>query len=275
MSMYYSFFLFLYQSGLMTTSLDGRVNFWSLSNLRDPAESITVGDGVSCFAVAPESESILLGDENGALYSISAASQSPSGQRTSRRQVKKLETTDAEGENFGHYGMVTSLSTKLLKARSTTRTGGLSKGFLRGIGGLVLSSGVDWTVKLWAPAYSDKPLVSLVSHSYDYMSDVAWSPTHPALFATASSNGSVELWNLATSFEEPVTGPDGIIVEPDAMAGRGLNKLKWSADGRRVAVATSDRVHILSLSDDVTRMVGDEESKVMNQLLSRGLIDRQ
>jgi dynein intermediate chain, cytosolic len=260
---------------LVTSSTDGRVNFWSLANLRDPAESINVGESVSCFAAAPESESLLMGDENGALHAISSASQSASGQRTSRRHVKKLETTDADGENHGHYGMVTSLSTKYLKPSATTRAAGLSKGFLRGIGGLVLSSGVDWTVKLWAPAYSDRPLISLVSHSYDYMSDVAWSPTHPSLFATASSNGTVGLWNLASSFEEPLTGPDGIVVEPDAMSGRGLNKLKWSADGRRVAVASSDRVHILSLSDEVVSAKGDEESKVMHQLLARGLIDRQ
>lgn len=216
-----------------------------------------------------------MGDEHGAMYTVSAASQSASGQRASRRQAKKIETVDAEGENFGHYGMVTSLSTKILKSSATTRAAGLSKGFLRGSGGLVLSSGVDWTVKLWAPAYSDKPLLSLVSHSYDYMSDVAWSPLHPSLFATASSNGTVGLWNLASSFEEPVTGQDGIVVEPDAMSGRGLNKLKWSADGRRMAVASSDRVHLLNLSEDVVRSKGDEDSKIMSQLMTRGLVDRQ
>lgn len=259
----------------MTTSTDGRINFWSLANLRDAAESMQVGDSASCLAVAPESEALLLGDEHGAVYSISAASQSASGQRASRRQSRKLETADAQGENLGHYGMVTSLSTRFLKKSATTRSAGLSKGFLRGSGGLVLSAGVDWTIKLWAPAYSDRPLISLVSHSYDYMSDVAWSPAHPSLFATASSNGTVGLWNLVTSFEVPVTGPDGIVVEPDAMSGRGLNKLKWSSDGRRLAVASSDRVHILSLTEDIVRSRGDEDSKVLNQLLTRGLIERQ
>jgi len=255
----------------VTSSLDGRVNFWSLANLREPAESLQVGDSVSCFAVSPESEALLLGDEHGAVYSVPSAQ----GQRASRRQAKKLDTTDEEGENFGHYGMVTSLSTKKLKKGAASRAAGLSKGFLRGSGGLVLSSGVDWTVKLWAPAYTDKPLLSLVSHSYDYMSDVMWSPTHPSLFATASSNGTVGLWNLATSFEEPITEQEGIVVEPDALSGRGLNRLKWSPDGRRMAVASSDRVHVLSLAEDVTRTKGDEDTKIMNQLLTRGLIDRQ
>ena len=145
----------------------------------------------------------------------------------------------------------------------------------RGVGGLVLSSGVDWTVKLWHPVYSESPLLSMVSHSYDYMSHVQWSPSHPSLFATASSNGTVGLWNLATSMEEPLTGQDGLVIEPDAMSGRGLNKLKWSTDGRRMAVASADRVHVLGFTEDVIRPKGDEESKVMNQLMTRGLISRQ
>jgi dynein intermediate chain, cytosolic len=233
-----------------------------------------VGDSVCAFAVAPESETLILGDEHGAIYTVAASSQS-GGQRSSRRQMKKLESVDEQGENCGHYGMVTSLSTKSLKAGASTHSAGMAKGFLRGNGGLVLSSGVDWTVKLWSPAYSDRPLQSFVSHSYDYMSDVAWSPAHPSLFATASTNGSIGLWNLAKSFDEPMTGQEGIMVEPDAMSGRGLNRLKWALDGRRLAVASSDRLHVVSLLEDVVRVKGDEDAKVMNQLLSRGLIERQ
>jgi dynein intermediate chain, cytosolic len=250
------------------------VNFWSLSNLREPGESVQVGESVSCFAVAPESETLLLGDEHGAIYAAPTSSQS-GGQRSSRKQVRKLDATDSEGETLGHFGMVTSLSTKVLKKGAASRVAGLSKGFLRGSGGLVLSSGVDWTVKLWAPAYSDSPLLSLVSHSYDYMSDVKWSPMHPTLFATASSNGTIGFWNLASSFETPITGQDGIVVEPDAMSGRGLNRLQWSSDGRRLAVASADRVHVLGLSEEVTRSKGDEDTKMMNELMARGLIGRQ
>jgi dynein intermediate chain, cytosolic len=271
-----------------------------MANLRDPAESIQVSDSISCFVVVPESETLVLGDEHGILYTVAAPNSTTtdnnasgtsatlppsgsSGQRVSRRQAKKFDTMEADGENLGHYGMITSISTKTaiklpnavtVQQRVTNSSMG-SKGFLRGCGGLIVSSGVDWTVKLWAPAYHDKPLMSWLSHSYDYMSDVAWSPNHPSLFATASSNGTVGIWNLATSLDEPLTGPEGIIVEPDAMSGSGLNKLKWSADGRRIAVASSDRVHILNLSDDVVRIKGDEDTKVMNQLLSRGLIERQ
>jgi len=257
----------------VTSSTDGRVNFWSLANLREPGESTQVGDSVSCFTVSPESESLLLGDEYGAMYTVQSSLQS-GGQRSSRKQVRKFETANEEGENLGHFGMVTSLSSKIQKKGSTSHVSGMSKGFLRGSGGLILSSGVDWTIKLWSPAYSDAPLTSFVSHSYDYMSDVKWSPSHPSLFATASSNGTVGLWNLASSFEEPVTGQDGIVVEPDALSGRGLSKLRWSMDGRRMAVASGDRVHVLGLSDELVRTKGDEDNKMMNQLMARGLISQ-
>ena len=249
---------------MVTAATDGRVNFWSLANLRDPLESLQIGDSVSCLAVSPETETLVCGDEMGSLSTISS-SQSTS--QRSRRQVRKLESGKVEG----HFGMITSVSTKKLKAPARA---GLSKGFLRGSGGLFLTAGVDWTVKLWSPAYTDKPLLSLVSHTYDYMSDVQWSPSHPGLMATASSNGTIGLWNFALSLEEPITGSDGIVVEPDGGSGRGLNKLKWSSDGRRMLVASSDRVHALVLSEDVVRQKGDEDSRMMNHLLSRGLLDR-
>mmetsp|Transcript_27026 Transcript_27026/g.64552 ORF Transcript_27026/g.64552 Transcript_27026/m.64552 type:complete len:684 (+) Transcript_27026:370-2421(+) len=258
-------------SGLVTASCDGRVNFWSLANLRDPAESLQIGDSVACVSVAAESESLLCADEMGSIYTVqspNSTSLGGGGGQRSRRQVRKLDYAPGEG----HFGMVTSLASKT--AKSAARAG-LSKGFLRGSGGLFLSTGVDWTVKMWAPAYTDKPLLSLVSHSYDYMSDVQWSPAHPSLMATASSNGTIGLWNFAHSVDDPITGSDGIVVEADGGSGRGLNKLKWSSDGRRMLVASSDRVHVLVLSEDVVRQKGDEDQKMMAMLTSRGLLDRE
>lgn len=259
------FSLISIQSAIVTASTDGRVNFWSLSDLREPADSVQVSDSVSSLAVVPESETLLLGDEYGSLFSC--PSSATGGQRALRKQIRKLESKDENDENFGHYGMVTSISTK---KGAVARSAGQHKGFLRGTGGLVLSSGVDWTVKLWAPAYSDKPLLSLVSHSYDYMSDVQWSPTHSSLFATASSNGTLGLWNLSESMDEPMV--EAIPVEDDV--GRGLNRLQWSPDGRRIGVASGDRLHVMHLTEDVVKAKVDEDAKMMNDLMARGLIER-
>ena len=101
------------------------------------------------------------------------------------------------------------------------------------------------------------------------------NPNHPSLCATASSNGTIGIWNFSQSLEEPITGSDGIVVEPDGGSGRGLNKLKWSSDGRRLLVASADRVHVLSLSEDVIRQKGDEDARMMNHLISRGLLERE
>lgn len=267
------------QAGFVTSSSDGKINFWSLANLREPAEGIQIGESVSCLALSPESGAIVAGDDHGAMYVVGSSGVTGAARR-SQRQVKALETIDTEsGTNFGHYGMVTALSTPKLKKGSTGLTSGPSKGgFLRGMAGLVLSSGVDWTVKLWAPAYRDTPLTSWVSHSYDYMSDVQWSPVHPSLFATGSSNGRLGLWNLAMSLDEPLTGADGIVVDPersDAASGlTGIHKLSWSLDGRRLAVASSDRVHVLNLTEEVlrSRQAEDDGKRVMQQFMTRGWI---
>jgi dynein intermediate chain, cytosolic len=117
-----------------------------------------VDGNISSFAVAPESSTLVCGDEAGGLHFIPPATAG--GPR--KRQLRSLKES--------HFGMVTSISTMSPKDGRA----GLAKGFLRGTGGLVLTCGVDWTVKLWAPAYKDTPLLSLVSQSYDYMSDVQW-----------------------------------------------------------------------------------------------------
>mmetsp|Transcript_15047 Transcript_15047/g.24924 ORF Transcript_15047/g.24924 Transcript_15047/m.24924 type:complete len:333 (+) Transcript_15047:985-1983(+) len=211
-------------SGLVTTSTDGKVSFWSLANLRDPAETIQLDGNFSCLATGDKS-SLMCGDECGALFVVPAK----------RKQAKKL----AAATSSHHFGMVTAVSTKK---------------------DLVLSSGVDWTVKLMK---NEKEIWSVVSHTYDYMSDVQWNPVHPSLFATASSNGTVGLWNLAESTEE---AQGEIVVEPPA-SGVGINKVRWSADGRRMLVASAERVHVLSLAGDVLRQKGDEEDRMMNRLM--------
>jgi dynein intermediate chain len=268
---FFSLFLHVQQAGLVTTSTDGRVNFWSMSNLREPVESLLIpGGSVACLAVAPESESLVLGDEQGSLYSVMTTTTATGGNTkktsTRRKQVRKWETaaeSDGATPAPGHYGMVTSVATRMRVAQGT----GLVKGFSRGSAGLVLTTGVDWTTQLWAPAYKDTPLMSWTSHSYDSVSAVAWNPQNPGVWASASSNGSIGLWNLAHSLDEALT--DGVMVDD------GLMQLSWSSDGRRLAVAgAGGRVHLLTVADEVMRPKGDEDAKIVSQLVTRGLISR-
>ena len=266
-------------------------------------------------------EGVVCGDERGGMHAILASSGRDGGSASggggaSKRVVRtfhpggvfgdtsldaSLEGGDvAANDESGHYGMVTAVASRpAIVNNGNTRSsmkettssmmavggssGGMSKGFLRGAGGLLITTGVDWSTKLWAPGYSDAPLMSFLSNSYDYMCDVQWSPVHPSVFATASSNGTVNIWNLATSLDQPISGTEGISIDNfssnstdptsvTAASRQGLNRLKWSADGRRMAVASGDKMHVLSVGEDVWKSKGDEEGSVMNNLLSRGLI---
>mmetsp|Transcript_8626 Transcript_8626/g.15655 ORF Transcript_8626/g.15655 Transcript_8626/m.15655 type:complete len:805 (-) Transcript_8626:204-2618(-) len=296
-------------SKLVTASSDGKVNYWSVSNLREPVEHVQVNANLSCLETlhgGSNEEGVVCGDERGGLHAILAGTGRDGTSSSSKRVVRTLhpggvmgsessgameEDADAEElSEMGHYGMVTAVATRptmpqLQSPRSsnketTSTMGGMSKGFMRGAGGLMVTTGVDWSTKLWAPAYSNNgPLMSFLSNSYDYMCDVQWSPVHPSIFATASSNGTLNIWNLATSLDEPISGTEGIPIDSNIAGGgdstasrQGLNRLQWSSDGRRMAVASGDKLHVLGVGEEVWKSKGDEEGRVMHHLLSRGLI---
>eukprot|EP00986_Skeletonema_menzelii_P009229 scaffold4151_cov137-Skeletonema_menzelii.AAC.1 len=303
---------------LVTASSDGKVNYWSVSNLRDPVEQVKVNANLSCLDVLQygSNEGVVCGDERGGMHAIFASSGRDGGGgggggSSSKRVVRTIhpggvfgnksldDATSLEGDvndkalDSGHYGMVTAVAARpaiasnvnsrssMKETTSSTTSSSMAKGFLRGAGGLLVTTGVDWSTKLWAPGYTDAPLMSFLSNSYDYMSDVQWSPVHPPIFATTSSNGTVNIWNLAISLDQPISGTEGILIDDFSGADsanaspssrQGLNRLKWSADGRRMAVASGDKMHVLGVGEDVWKTRGDEEGKVMNNLLSRGLI---
>ena len=108
-------------------------------------------------------------------------------------------------------------------------------------------------------------LIYHFSHSYR-------SPTHPCIFASACSNGRLELWNLSVSIEKPLSG-EGISVRNENEEQYALGKIKWSSDGKRLAVASGDQLHILGLQDSFTRAEGDDGDLMMEYFASRKLID--
>ena len=106
------------------------------------------------------------------------------------------------------------------------------------------------------------------------------SPVHPSIFATASSNGTINIWNLASTLDQPVSGTEGISVDggaPDDSSSscQGLNRIQWSSDGRRLAVASGDKLHVLGVGEHVWKAKGDEEGRVIHNLISRGFIQQE
>ena len=61
------------------------------------------------------------------------------------------------------------------------------------------------------------PLYSF-EHADDYVHDVKWSPTHPALFGTVGGTDQFVSWNLNADTEEP-------FVSTQVDSGKALNKL--------------------------------------------------
>ncbi|KAF8822435.1 cytoplasmic dynein intermediate chain [Cardiosporidium cionae] len=77
---------------------------------------------------------------------------------------------------------------------------------------------VDFTGSHAKPLYSFENLE-------DYIYDVKWHPIHPAVFVCASGEGQINVWNLLQDWEA-----DSFATH----AGSAVNKVAWSADGRRL-----------------------------------------
>lgn len=60
----------------------------------------------------------------------------------------------------------------------------------------------------------------------DYVYDARWAPTHPAVFATADGSGYLDVWDANEDTEVP-------IIKARASQ-RALNRIVWSADGKRI-----------------------------------------
>lgn len=122
------------------------------------------------------------------------------------------------------------------------------------LGDLVLSSSLDWSVKLWkvrAPAatsttgitgeaQSVAPLLDLTREDVVY--DAAWSPVKPGVFSLVDGTGNVEVWDLTFDTEVPAAK-----VQPQgrkggrSMISKSLNRVAWEeTEGKRLATGGID-----------------------------------
>ena len=84
------------------------------------------------------------------------------------------------------------------------------------------------------------------------------NPVHPSIFVTASSKGTLNIWNLVTSLDEPISDTEGITIDSSGSGGdstsescQGFNQLKWSSDGQRMAVVSGYKLHVLGVGEEV------------------------
>ncbi|SZF04853.1 unnamed protein product [Blumeria hordei] len=118
------------------------------------------------------------------------------------------------------------------------------------LGDLVISSSLDWSVKLWkvrAPTASTTtsitgqvqsvtPILDISREEIVY--DASWSPVKPGVFALVDGAGNVEVWDLTIDTEIPMAK-----VSPssrNAMT-KSLNKVAWEkSEGKRLATGGMD-----------------------------------
>ncbi|KAL8791018.1 MAG: hypothetical protein Q9195_006092 [Heterodermia aff. obscurata] len=163
------------------------------------------------------------------------------------------------------------------------------------LGDLVLSSALDWTVKIWktrAPSSTSvtsssstagnpnsgaeavQPLLDFSRDDVVY--DARWAPHKPGVFSLVDGAGTVEVWDLASDVEVPAcTGTPDLSKKP--VVARSLNKVVWEdKEGKRLAVGGASGV--VSVFEVEADLAGDnpkaEEWASMKRLLARAGVVR-
>ncbi|XP_072939709.1 cytoplasmic dynein 1 intermediate chain isoform X15 [Epargyreus clarus] len=221
---------------LISVSTDGRMCSWSLDMLSQPQETLDLQHRQS-KAVAVTSmgfphgdvNNFVLGSEDGNIYT---------GCRHGQR-AGVAECVEA------HAGPVTGVS-----CHAAPGAVDLSH--------LYLTASMDWSVKLWS-LKENKALYSF-EDSGDYVADVRWSPSHPALFAAADAAGRLDLWNLNRDTEVPVAS---VVAE----GGAAFNRVSWTPGGAHLTAGDdAGRICVYELAEHVWQPRHDEWSKFVYTL---------
>ncbi|KAL8772299.1 MAG: hypothetical protein Q9209_002511 [Squamulea sp. 1 TL-2023] len=265
-------------NNIISCSTDGVVCGWTtdmLSKPQDhliltaPAPSKTEDLSPLCMGFpAADPTSFLVGTEEGTIYPCHRYERAGAG-----------AGTDARLRYKGHTAPVTSLG--FHPARGPID-----------FGDLFLSTGLDWSVKLWKsrPASSTsvaassvigvpvsngevvEPLLDLPREDVVY--DAKWSPSKPGIFSAVDGAGNVEVWDLAVDTEVPVarTSPEANKLAQGGFAAKSLNKVAWEAkDGKRLA--TGGAAGVLSVFEVGSALSGEnvrtEEWTSMKRLTGR------
>jgi dynein intermediate chain len=248
---------------LVTSSNDGKVCFWQLDMLAVPQESLELAYmsgsslngsgsgsigisrvstaqevGITCMDFpSAEKGAFWVGTEEGAVYHVI---------RNDRAGIK----SGIHQMYAGHFGAVTGISFHPHEG-------------LIDFSDLFVTTSIDWTVKLWKVkknissgssrqldsdslnnSFTNAPIHPIFSFDQtdDYVFDVAWSPSHPAVFGTVDGSGNLDLWNLNVDTE--------LYTCRTKVSSRALNKLTFDREGTRIAVGSADgSVYVYDLGE--------------------------
>lgn len=163
------------------------------------------------------------------------------------------------------------------------------------LGDLVLSSSLDWTVKLWktrapsstsmapsssssilSPAARDEHAVGplLEFSREDIVYDARWSPHKPGVFSSVDGAGNVEIWDLTDDTEVPAARatPEMDRSIQGGYAAKSLEKVCWEEkEGKRLGVGgAAGVVTVFEVGADLAgESVRNEEWTKMKRLIGR------
>lgn len=251
---------------LVSASTDGMLCWWMLDMLARPSETLELTntlhpktDEVAVTTLGlgeQETTSFLVGSEDGNVYA---------GNRYDRAGLKA--GLNANEVYRGHKAPVTGIDFHPLNGAVD-------------FSDLFLTSSMDWTSRLWRlkPAQSTAPLktsgkeiggveaVLSFEESNDYIYDIKWSPTHPAIFAQVDGTGRLDVFNLNYDTERPIASVTPAGAEGE---GRALNKLSWSKNGRQIATGGSDGIVYVYEVKEGLAQAGEEEFKLFQGVIAR------
>ncbi|KAL2854294.1 WD40-repeat-containing domain protein [Aspergillus pseudoustus] len=228
---------------ILTASTDGVVCGWTVDMLSQPQEYLELStpppskteDLAPTTMSFPQSDPtfFIVGTEEGGIYPCHRYDRAGAKAGTDHRLAYR-----------GHAAPI--MSTAFHPARGPVD-----------LGDLMLSSSLDWSVKLWrikapaatAPAAATSGIADtqavtpiLDISREDVVYDARWSPHRPGVFSLVDGAGNLEVWDLYSDTEVPVVrttpskGRAGVL-------SRSLNKVAWEErEGRRLATGGLDGV---------------------------------
>lgn len=279
-------------NNIISCSTDGVLCGWSIDMLSQPQEYLELAapgpsrtDDISptCIGFPPsDPTSFLIGTEEGTLYPC---------HRYDRAGAKA--GVDSRIRYKGHSAPIMSLN-----FHSPRGPVDLSD--------MVITSSIDWTVRLWRirppsststtttgnatsssaistslPGQSNTALQDIAPvmefSREDLVYDARWSPAKPGVFSLVDGSGSVEVWDILSDTEIPVTKATPslnkrVMGMSAGYVPKSLNKVAWDdKDGKRLGVGGANGM--VTVFDVGSGLSGDsaraEEWAAMKRLLGK------